>query len=236
METIEQSIKYTFKDKQLLKKALTHTSYAYEKNIESNEKLEFLGDSILEYIASEYIYHTYPKLKEGEMTKVRATVVCGENLAKVAKTHNIGEYLYLGNSEIRSGGKNRIAILEDTVEALIAAIYLDGGINPVKKFIIRNLEEEIENATKNVGVKEILQENGDVKIQYEIIKEMGPDHDKSFIAQVKLNGKILAKGEGKSKQKAEMQAAKKAINEIKRWSNEKAKYNPNFDTRYKIPI
>ena len=223
LEKLEKSIKYEFNNKEILKRALTHTSYANEHKKESNEKLEFLGDSILEFISSDYIYHKYPSLTEGEMTKVRAAVVCGENLAKVAKLYDIGEWLYLGNSELRSGGKDRIAILEDAIEAIIAAIYLDGGIEPVKKFIIENLEEEIEKATKNVGIKdyktvlqEILQENGEVKIQYEIIKEMGPDHDKSFIAQVKLNGKVLAKGEGKSKQKAEMKAAKKAINEIKR--------------------
>ena len=223
LEKLEKSIKYEFNNKEILKRALTHTSYANEHKKESNEKLEFLGDSILEFISSDYIYHKYPSLTEGEMTKVRAAVVCGENLAKVAKLYNIGEWLYLGNSELRSGGKDRVAILEDATEAIIAAIYLDGGIEPVKKFIIENLKEEIEKATKNVGIKdyktvlqEILQENGEVKIQYEIIKEMGPDHDKSFIAQVKLNGKVLAKGEGKSKQKAEMKAAKKAINEIKR--------------------
>ena len=223
LEKLEKSIKYEFNNKDILKRALTHTSYANEHKKESNEKLEFLGDSILEFISSDYIYHKYSNLTEGEMTKVRAAVVCGENLAKVAKLYNIGEWLYLGNSELRSGGKDRVAILEDAIEAIIAAIYLDGGIEPVKKFIIENLEDEIEKATKNVGIKdyktvlqEILQENGEVKIQYEIIKEMGPDHDKSFIAQVKLNGKVLAKGEGKSKQKAEMKAAKKAIKEIKR--------------------
>ena len=219
---LEDNLGYKFKDKGLLKKALTHTSYAYENKVESNEKLEFLGDSILEFITSEYIYNTYTNLKEGEMTKVRATVVCGENLCKVAKSHNISEFLYLGKSEIISGGKNRTAILEDSVEAIIAAIYLDGGIEQVKKFIVDNLKEEIEEATKHVGIKdyktvlqERLQENGDVKIEYEIIKETGPDHDKSFVAQVKLNGKILAQGEGKSKKQAQMQAAKKALEQNK---------------------
>ena len=123
LENLENNIGYQFNNKKLLAQALTHTSYANENKVESNEKLEFLGDSILEYISSDYIYHTYPKLTEGEMTKVRASVVCGENLSKVAKKYDIGEYLYLGNSEIHSGGKNRIAILEDTVEAIIAAIF-----------------------------------------------------------------------------------------------------------------
>ena len=223
LENLENNIGYKFINKSLLKKALTHTSYAHENNVESNEKLEFLGDSILEYITSEYIYNEYGNLTEGEMTKVRASVVCGENLSKVAKAHDISEYLYLGKSEIITGGKNRLAILEDSTEALIAAIYLDGGLEPTKKFIIDNLKKEIAQATKNVGVKdyktvlqEILQENGDVKIEYEIIKEIGPDHNKRFEAQVKLNGKVLAQGKGKSKKQAEMQAAKKALEQIEK--------------------
>ena len=223
LEKLEESIGYKFKNKALLKNALTHTSYAYENKLPSNEKLEFLGDSILEFITSEYIYNKYKKLKEGEMTKVRATVVCGENLCKVAKSHNLSEYLYLGNSEIASGGKNRLAVLEDSTEALIAAIYIDGGIEQAKNFIINNLKNEIEEATKHVGVKdyktvlqEYLQKDGNAKIEYEIIKETGPDHDKNFEAQVKSDGKILAKGKGKSKKQAQMQAAKHALEQIKK--------------------
>lgn len=222
METIEQKLGYEFQSKELLKKALTHTSYAYEKNIESNEKLEYLGDSILEFITSKYLYFNYPKLTEGEMTKVRASVVCEKSLYKVAKLHNFSDFLYLGKSEQLSGGKNRPAILADSVEAVIAAIYIDGGIEPAEKFIIENLKQEIEQASKHVGIKDhktVLQEklqiHGDVKIEYEIIQETGPDHDKSFEAQVKCNGKILAEGKGKSKKEAEMQAAKKALEEFK---------------------
>lgn len=222
METIEQKLGYEFQSKELLKKALTHTSYAYEKNIESNEKLEYLGDSILEFITSKYLYFNYPKLTEGEMTKVRASVVCEKSLYKIAKLHNFSDFLYLGKSEQLSGGKNRPAILADSVEAVIAAIYIDGGIEPAEKFIIENLKQEIEQASKHVGIKDhktVLQEklqiHGDVKIEYEIIQETGPDHDKSFEAQVKCNGKILAEGKGKSKKEAEMQAAKKALEEFK---------------------
>lgn len=222
METIEKKLGYEFQSKELLKKALTHTSYAYEKNIESNEKLEYLGDSILEFITSKYLYFNYPKLTEGEMTKVRASVVCEKSLYKIAKLHNFSDFLYLGKSEQLSGGKNRPAILADSVEAVIAAIYIDGGIEPAEKFIIENLKQEIEQASKHVGIKDhktVLQEklqiHGDVKIEYEIIKETGPDHDKSFEAQVKCNGKILAEGKGKSKKEAEMQAAKKALEELK---------------------
>ena len=218
LDNVEKSIGYVFKNKELLKTALTHTSYAYEHNVESNEKLEFLGDSILEFISSKYLYGKYVNLKEGEMTKVRASVVCENSLYKVAKQHNFSDFLYLGKSEVATGGKNRPAILADSVEAVIAAIYLDGGIEPVDKFIIENLKDAIEDATKHVGFKdyktvlqEKLQQHGEVKIEYEIIKETGPDHNKAFEAQVKLNGKVLAKGKGKSKKEAHMQAAKKAL-------------------------
>lgn len=222
LELIEKSIGYIFKNKELLKTALTHTSYAYENKKESNEKLEFLGDSILEFISSKYLYGKYTNLREGEMTKVRATVVCEESLYKVAKMHNFGDFLYLGKSEQKTGGKNRPAILADSVEAVIAAIYLDGGIEEADRFIIENLKSEIETATKHVGDKdyktvlqEKLQEHGDVRIEYETIGESGPDHNKKFKAQVKCNGKILAEGEGKSKKEAQMYAAKKALEDLK---------------------
>ena len=206
----------------MLKQALTHTSYAYENKLESNEKLEFLGDSILEFISSKYLYENYPNLREGEMTKVRATVVCEKSLYKIAMLHNFSDFLYLGRSERKMGGENRPAILADSVEAVIAAIYLDGGLEEAEKFIIQNLKEEIEIATQHVGdrdyktvLQEKLQEHGDVKIQYEITKEEGPDHDKKFEAQVSCNGKILAKGQGKSKKEAHMSAAQKALETIK---------------------
>ncbi len=214
----EKNICYTFSNKEFLRNALTHTSYANEQNVESNEKLEYLGDAILEFVTSEYLYNNYYNLKEGEMTKVRASVVCEESLYKVAIRLNFSDFLYLGKSEIISNGKTRPAILADSVEAVIAAMYLDGGIKPVKQFIINNLKEAIKIASQNVGMKdhktvlqEKLQVHGDVKIEYEIIKETGPDHDKEFTAQVKLNGKVLATGEGKSKKSAEMQAAHNAI-------------------------
>lgn len=222
MEKLQENIGYKFKDQELLKKALTHTSYAYEHNVESNEKLEFLGDSILEFISSIYLYKNYPKLKEGEMTKVRATVVCEKSLYKVAKKHNFSDFLYLGKSERLSGGENRPAILADSVEAVIAAIYLDGGLEEARRFIEENLKDEIEIASKHVGQKdyktvlqEKLQEHGEVKIVYTIINEKGPDHDKIFEAEVECNGKQLAVGTGKSKKQAEMQAAKKALESLK---------------------
>lgn len=223
LKEFEKEIKYDFVNKELLRTALTHTSYAYEHNIESNEKLEFLGDSILEFVSSDYIYSNYKNLKEGEMTKVRATVVCEKSLYKIAKKHNFGEYLYLGKSEIRTGGKERPAILADSVEAVIAAIFIDGGLEPARKFIVLNLENEIDMATQNVGNKDyktVLQEklqiHGDIKIEYDIINESGPDHDKKFEAEVKCEGKYLAKGVGTSKKKAEMDAARNALENLKK--------------------
>ena len=218
LENLEENIGYHFKNKELLKNALTHTSYAYEHHVASNEKLEFLGDSILEFVSSEFMYNKYTNLKEGEMTKVRATVVCEESLYKIAKLHNFSDFLLLGKSEVMTGGNKRPAILADSVEAVIAAIFIDGGLEEAKRFIIKNLDKEIDIATKNVGKKdyktvlqEELQKNGDVKIEYTIIKESGPDHNKLFEAEVALNGKVLATGKGKSKKEAEMQAAKKAM-------------------------
>jgi len=226
LEKLEQEIGYKFKNISLLKTALTHTSYAYERKVESNEKLEYLGDSILEFVSSEYIYENYSKLKEGEMTKVRASVVCEQSLHEVAKAHNFSDFLQLGKSERLSREEVRPAIMADSVEAVIAAIYLDGGIEPVKKFIIENLKESIKAATKHIGQKdyktvlqEILQKHGEVHIEYNIIKESGPDHEKNFDAEVLCDEKILATGRGRSKKQAEMDAAKNALENIKkRWN------------------
>ena len=218
LEKMQKNIQYKFKNLELLKTALTHTSYAYEKHIQSNEKLEFLGDSILEFISSKYLYNNFPKLSEGEMTKVRATIVCEESLYKIAKKHNFSDFLFLGKSELACHNDVRTAIMADSVEAVIAAIYFDAGLNEAEKFIVENLKEEALIASQNVGKKdyktvlqEKLQEHGEVSIKYEIIKEEGPDHDKTFTAEVKLNGKILAIGTGKTKKAAEMEAARKAL-------------------------
>ena len=218
LEKLEESIGYRFKNKLILKNALTHTSYANENNVQSNEKLEFLGDSILEFISSKYIYSKYPNLKEGEMTKVRADVVCEKSLYKVALKHNFSDFLYIGKSQIINDGNKRPSILADSVEAVIAAIYFDSGLEQAEKFIVENLKDYIEIATKHVGMKDhktVLQErlqiHGDVNINYEIIKESGPDHNKLFVAEVSCNNKKLAIGEGKTKKAAEMEAAKKAL-------------------------
>ncbi len=223
LSVLERNIDYKFNNIELLKKALTHTSYANEHHIESNEKLEFLGDSILEFISSKYIFDNYDFLKEGEMTKVRADVVCEKSLYKIALKHNFSDFLYLGKSQIMSKEARRPAILADSVEALIAAIYFDSGLEQAERFIVNNLKEEIKVASKNVGMKDyktVLQEklqiHGDVSIKYEILEEKGPDHDKTFVSQVSCNGKKLAVGEGKNKKSAEMDAARKALKNLEK--------------------
>ena len=180
-----------------------------------------MGDSILEFISSKYIFNNYPNLKEGEMTKVRATVVCEESLYKIAIKHDFSDFLYVGKSERMHHGNRKAAILADSVEAVIAAIYFDSGLEEAEKFIVENLKDEIKIATQNVGQKdhktvlqEKLQVHGNVNIQYNIVSEKGPDHDKTFTAEVRLNGKLLASGTGKSKKQAEMEAANKALQNL----------------------
>lgn len=218
LEQFEENIGYKFKDINLLKTALTHTSYAYENKTKSYERLEFLGDSILEFVSSKYLFGKFNKLSEGEMTKVRAYAVCENSLYEIAIKHNFSDFLYLGKSELASHTIKK-AIMADCVEAVIAAIYLDSNdINVVEEFILKNITNQIEYASNNVGVKDyktVLQEklqiNGEVVIKYNIIDEKGPDHDKTFTAEVECDGKKLAVGTGRSKKKAEMEAARKAI-------------------------
>ena len=221
LEELEKNIGYEFRNKELLKTALTHTSYAYENNVESNEKFEFLGDSILEFLSSKYLFNNYKKLKEGEMTKVRATVVCEESLHKIALKHNFSDFLYLGKSESSNKANLSKAILADSVEALIAAIYLDSNLDNAEKFIINSLEESIKTASKNVGIKDyktVLQEklqiHGNVEIKYTILKESGPDHNKVFESKVECDGKLLGRGTGKTKKASEMAAAKDALDNL----------------------
>lgn len=202
-EEIEKRIGYVFKNKELLKTALTHTSFANMHDVQSNEKLEYLGDSILEFIASKYLYNNYEKLNEGEMTKVRAAVVCEESLHAVAMKLELGKYLITSKGEGFGNVKNK-AILADSIEAIIAAIYLDSNLENAEKFIIQNLKEAVEIASHHVGTKDyktVLQEklqiHGNVKIEYIIISEKGPDHNKQFEAEVLCDGKKLANGERK---------------------------------------
>ena len=218
LELLEESIGYKFKNLNLLKTALTHTSYAYENKVKSYERLEYLGDSILEFISSKYLFQNFEKLTEGEMTKVRAYAVCEDSLYKIATKHNFSVFLSLRKSE-KSAHTDKKAILADSVEAVIAAMYLDSNkIEIVQNFILENIKDNIEFASKHIGTKdyktvlqEKLQVHGEVKILYNIIKEEGPDHDKTFTAEVECDGKKLAIGKGRSKKSAEMEAARKAI-------------------------
>lgn len=220
---LSKVLAYDFKDKDLIKTAITHTSFANEARgrVDHNERLEFLGDSVLSLSVSEFIYKTYPKLPEGSMTKLRAGVVSEFTLAKIAKSMGLGKYLRLGKGEQINGGRHRDSILADAFEAIIAAIYLDGGLEPAKEFVIRQLADSIKNLSKSDGswdsktlLQELLQVSNRADIRYEIIAEDGPDHNKSFTAQISNNGKIIGTGQGKSKKEAEQMAAYNALKKI----------------------
>ncbi len=214
----EEVIGYKFKDKGLLKTALTHSSYAHEnKSVQYNEKVEFLGDAVLELISSEYIFKTYSRLTEGEMTKARAYAVCEESLAEVANRYGFSDFLLVGKCETKIEGKFRNSILADSVEAVIGAIYLDSGFEAARDFILPNiigrLEEFITGGNKDykTQLQEMLQVKGDIKIEYVIIDSSGPEHNKNFTAEVLCEGKVLGTGRGKNKKEAEMEAAKNAM-------------------------
>jgi len=216
---IEEKINYTFKNKKLIETAMTHTSYANEHlGLNSNERLEFLGDAILQFISSEYIYTKYPNMPEGGMTKTRAYSVCEQSLAKVANKYGFSDFLKVGKCENKINGRYRDSILADSVEATIGAIFLDSNIEKARDFILPNIilrmEEYINNGGKDykTRLQEKLQENGEVKIEYKLIGERGPDHAKIFDVEVICNNRILGKGEGKSKKEAEQEAAKQALN------------------------
>lgn len=218
MMSLEEKIRYSFKNKKLLQLALSHTSYANEiKDAQSNERIEYLGDAVLELISSEYIYSSYPEMPEGEMTKTRAYAVCENSLAKIANKYKFSEYLLVGRCENKIDGNYRNSILADAVEAVIGAIFLDSGIDEARRFILPNIIPQIEEYVKNgnkdykTQLQEKLQVHGEVKIEYKLVDEKGPDHDKTFIVEVYCDGKLLGKGEGRSKKEAEMRAAQQAL-------------------------
>lgn len=224
IEELEKTIKYTFKDKNNIILALTHSSYANEyknQKLTSNERLEFLGDTVLNMIISEEIYTKYNDLSEGEMTKFRSNVICEISLAKCAKNIDIGKYLLLGKGEENTGGRQRVSILSDAVEALIGALYLDAGLEKARSFVLNQMGEMIEKSIKGIifmdyktQLQEILQKGNEKRVVYEIIDEKGPDHDKVFISQVMIDGKLAGKGRGKTKKEAEQMAAKETIKEL----------------------
>lgn len=214
----EQVIQYDFKDKELLQIALTHSSFANEhKCFKYNERLEFLGDSVLGLVVSDYIFNIKKNLPEGKLTIIRASVVCEESLCKIAKRIDIGKYLFLGRGEKISGGRTRTSILADATEALIAAIYLDGGYEKAKEFILFYLKDII-NTYLDGDVfrdyKTILQEvvqSQNSNLSYKLVGEDGPDHNKVFKMQVKVGNEVLGIGQGKNKKEAEKEAAKDAL-------------------------
>ncbi len=216
---LEINLGYEFCDKLLLNNALTHKSYLRKNEFQgNNERLEFLGDSVLGFTVAEYLYKNYKDLPEGELTKIRANVVCEECLYKIALKIGLGEKIYLGKGEEHSEGRKRPSILSDALEAVFAAIFLDGGIDSAKKVILNLLKEEIESAVKRRNIKdyktvlqEYVQKDNAFAPTYEIIKEEGPDHNKVFTSQVSLNGKVIGQGVGKTKKDAEKEAAKTAL-------------------------
>ena len=224
LSDFEKKINYCFKNKTLLKKALSHSSYANENRhlgYESNERLEFLGDAVLELVTSSYIYLNFKHMPEGEMTKLRASAVCEFTLAKKARELLFNEAIMLGKGEEITGGRNRDSILADAFESVIGAVYLDGGMDCVEKYIINILSGEIEQLKDNfrtldckTRLQEILQKDSKEAIIYTIIGEEGPDHNKNFIAQVETKGIVLGKGCGKSKKEAEQNAANDALIKI----------------------
>ncbi|SHH07686.1 ribonuclease-3 [Tepidibacter thalassicus DSM 15285] len=224
IKKFEEEIQYKFKNKDYLIEALTHSSYANENkksNIKYNERLEFLGDSVLGIIISHYLFVNQKDLPEGELTKLRANIVCEESLSDVAKELNLGKYLLLGKGEEISGGRERISILADAMEAIIGAIYLDGGLEEVTEFVLSSMKNTIHDSIKGkifrdykTYLQEILQSKTTEKIFYNVIEEFGPDHNKKFIVEVKLGDQILGKGEGKSKKEAEQMAAKEALKKV----------------------
>ena len=219
MERLEKNLKYTFKNKELLINALAHTSYTNEKKngMNSNERLEFLGDSVLSIIVSEYIYKNFPNLPEGQLTRLRASLVCERALCNFSKQLGVGEYLLLGKGEKANGGAERPSILADAFEAILAAIYLDGGMEPAKNHVLRFIKNELSHLENDnfkdykTELQEIIQRNPEEKLTYVLTGETGPDHDKCFTVEVHLNSNVIGEGSGHSKKNAEQAAAKKAL-------------------------
>ena len=223
MEEFQQVIGYQFQNKNLLRQALTHSSYANEKHmhrLSDNERLEFLGDAVLEIISSEYLFNTYQDKPEGDLTKLRASIVCEPTLALCTKEMDLGKYLYLGKGEDMTGGRSRKSILSDALEAVIGAIYLDGGFTSAKEFVLRFVMNDIEHKklffdSKTI-LQEIVQENGTQPVEYILTKEEGPDHNKSFTVDVLVSGHVMGTGVGHTKKAAEQEAAYQAIRKMRK--------------------
>lgn len=220
MLQLEKNIGYKFKNIKLLTNALAHSSYANEVRggVSSNERLEFLGDSVLSIITSEHIYERFTDMPEGELTKLRASLVCEKALCGYARELNLGDFLLLGKGEDRGGGRQRDSILADAFEAVLAAVYLDGGMEVAKPYVLRFITAELEHMDEPDGFKdyktalqEIIQRNPEESVTYILASEQGPDHAKEFTVEVRLNSNVIGVGKGRSKKRAEQMAAKQAL-------------------------
>lgn len=220
MKNFEATIGYTFQNKSLLQQALTHSSFTNEvgrNHHKNNERLEFLGDSVVSLIVASHLFATFPDMPEGELTKLRASLVCDRSLAEFAGRIGLGEELIMGKGEEHSGGRERRSNLEDAFEALVGAIYLDGGLENARRFVLSFIPETLDvNSISRVtdyktALQEIIQKNPEEKLSYVLVSESGPDHDKRFEAEVHLNSNVIGTGSGKSKKQAEQNAAKQAL-------------------------
>lgn len=214
----EKVLEYEYKDISLLETALTHSSYANEKGNghKYNERLEFLGDSVLGFVTAEYFFTHMKELPEGQLTKLRAATVCEDACYDYAKEINLGKYLLLGKGEEKTGGRERVSILADAFEAVIASMYLDGGIEPAKKFILRFIIPAVEKhkvtfKDYKTVLQEVIQKNPEETLTYVLVGETGPDHDKSFEVELHLNSNVIGRGIGKTKKQAEQEAAHEAL-------------------------
>ena len=225
MKELEEKLGYAFHDPALLDEALNHSSYANEhrgRRIRSNERLEFLGDAVLGFVTAEFLFLQHPDLPEGELTRIRAALVCEQSLYEVARKLDLGRYLKLGRGEEAGGGRERTSILADATEAVFAAVYLDGGIQAASALIHRCLldaerEEDVEERRRDfkTELQELVQRKADQVLSYRMAGEQGPDHDKTFLAEVLLNGAVIGSGGGHSKKEAEQSAARAALEKLK---------------------
>lgn len=223
MDALEAKLGYAFHDRRLLENALMHSSYANEnraRGYTSNERLEFLGDSVLGMVTATRLYHLYPDMPEGKMSRLRAELVCEQSLHAVALELNLGDYIRLGHGEARNGGRERPSILADAVEAVIAAMYLDGGLEPARQFIFDHIltglaEGQMHHVTDyKTDLQERVQRKPGQTLEYTLISESGPDHNKTFTMNVLLNGQEIGQGSGRTKKEAEQAAAKCALERI----------------------
>lgn len=218
MDNFEAKIGYSFENRSYLETALTHSSYANEHRIRNNERLEFLGDSVLSLIVSESLFLRFSEDSEGDLSKIRASLVCEKGLFELAKKIGLQEFIKLGHGEELSGGRERPSVVSDAFEALLAAIFLDSDFETAKKWLLSLMKDELQNADVKPSddyktlIQEITQKDGKGKVTYELIGESGPDHNKSFTVAVMVDGKKLAEGSGSSKKEAEQTAAKNAMN------------------------